>query len=92
MEFDNFLKNQTEEQKQLSSRIFDLVVKRVLKKIYLRFSEEERVEMEKVFSLDGSESEKENFIKKYMFDFDEIFETEAQKIEEYLKLKIESEI
>jgi len=74
-----FLENLTEEQKRLGSRIFDLIVGRVLKRVYLSLDESGKKNMETIFLSDDSK-EKEKFVKKYAPDFKEIFKEEAGEI------------
>jgi hypothetical protein len=80
-----------EEQQKLGLKIFDLVLDRVLRKIYYNFNESNKADMDKIFS-SGGEKEKKDFIKKYIPDFDKIFKEEAGKIEEELKIEIEKQI
>ncbi len=75
-----FLENLTEEQKDLSSRIFDLAIGRVLKKAYLGLAENDKKTMEAVFLADNNK-EKEEFIKKYIPDFKKIFKEETKEVE-----------
>ncbi len=80
-----------EDQKKLGLRVFDLVLDRVLRRVYLEFNEAEKSEMEKAFSSD-SDKEREKFIKKYVPNFKELFEEEAKKIEAELKVEIEKQV
>jgi predicted glycosyltransferase involved in capsule biosynthesis len=91
MASNKFLENLSAEQKNLGSRIFDLVIGRVLKKAYLNLDEKGKENMEKVF-LSDDDKEKENFVKKYMSNFKIVFEEEAQKIEEEIKAEIEKQV
>ena len=91
MESDNFLENLTLEQTELSSRIFSLIIGRVLKRAYLGFNEQIKKEMDEVF-MTGTEEEKTDFMEKKIPDFKNIFDEEAKKIEEALKLEIEKEL
>ena len=88
---DNFLNNLTLDQKTLNSRIFNLVIGRVLKNAYSGFDEKIRKEMDEVF-LSGSDEQKAIFMEKNIPDFKKIFDTESIKIGEELKLEIEKEI
>jgi hypothetical protein len=85
------LEELSEEQKNLSARVFDLVIGRVLKNAYLDFSEEVKKEMDKVFNF-GNGKEKEDFVKKYIPNFEKIFKEEAKKFEEEIKLDIASQV
>lgn len=86
-----FLKELSAEQINLSSRIFDLVIGRVLKRAYLNLNEAERKDMESVF-LSDNDKEKEKFIKKYIPNFKKLFEEAAKKIEEEIKVEVEKQI
>ena len=74
-------------QKNLSLKIFDLVIGRLLKRVYSNFDEKDKKNMEKVFLSDG-DKEKQKFIKKYMPNFEKLFAEEAKKIEEEIKMEI----
>lgn len=87
----NILDKLSPEQATLNVRIFNLILSRVLKRIYLGLDEASRKKMEEVFISDD-DKEKEKFTKKYMPDFKVIFEEESRKIEEELKLEIEKQI
>ena len=84
----NFLDNLSDDQEYLNMRVFNLIIGRVLKIVYLGLSENDKENMEKVF-LSGNDKEKEDFIKKYIPNFEEISGKEAQKVEEEIKLEIE---
>lgn len=87
----NLLKNLSVEQTDLGVRVFDLVIGRVLKRVYANFDEKGKADIEKVF-LSDEDKEKEKFIKKYIPDFKKIFKEEAKKIEEEIKSEIEKQI
>jgi hypothetical protein len=91
MESDNFLKDLSESQKELSERIFNLVVGRVLRRAYLDLDEKMQPEMARIF-FGADESAKEEFVKKYIPDFKKIFKEEAKNIEQELKSEIENKI
>ena len=83
------------EQEELSSRIFDLVVGRVLKRAYVNFDAQTKEEIGKIFSsnsVESSSEEKENFIKKHIPNFEKLFEEEAKIIEEEIKAETEKQI
>jgi hypothetical protein len=84
------LKDLTPEEMDLSSRIFDLVLGRVLKAVYLGFDEAGRKNMATIF-LSDDETQKEKFIKKHKADFKNIFTEEAKKIEKEIELEIENQ-
>ncbi len=85
---DNFLKNLTDQQEKLGLRIFDLVLGRVFKAVYARLDEAGKDYMGKVF-LVGDDKQKNEFVEKFMPDFQELFNQEAKSIEVDLKEKIE---
>ena len=89
-EADKFLQNLSDDQKKLGSRMFDLVIGRVLKVAYLNLAEAGRGEMERVFLSDDA-VQKENFIKKNIPNFKKIFDEEAKKLNEEIKLEIEKQ-
>ncbi len=70
-----------------AAKIFDLVMGRVFKSVYLKLNEDDKKKMEKVF-LSGSDNEKEKFIKKYMPNFEEIFSQEVKKIGQEIESKM----
>jgi hypothetical protein len=84
------LEELSEYQASLTPRIFDLVIGRIFKKIYLGFDEVGRKAMAKIFSGDSDE-EKEEFIKKHIPNFKKLFEGEAKKIEAEIKAEIETQ-
>lgn len=90
MAVDKFLENLTEEQKNLGSRIFNLVIGRVLKNVYLNLDENSRGNMEKTFLSDETE-EKSEFIKKYIPNLEKLLKETAEKIEEEIKEEIEKQ-
>ena len=69
----------SEDQKKLGSRIFDLVIGRVLKNIHAGLDEIGKANMEKVFLSEDEKAEGE-FIRKNAPNFKELFEEEAKKI------------
>ena len=72
------------------TRLFDLVLGKVLKRVYLDISDSERKEMEKVF-LSDDDKLKEKFVKKYIPNFKELFEEESKKIEEEIKFEMQTQ-
>ena len=85
----------SEYQRILNSRIFDLVISRVLRAAYLNLDEENRANAKKIFLSEPEgypDKEKENFIKKYIPNFKKLFEQEAKKIENEIKAEIEKQI
>ena len=91
MATNNFLNNLEDYQKDLGVKIFDLVIGRVLEKIYLGLTEKEKEAMDKIF--DGSsDEEKGKFAQKYMSNFEELFEEEGNKVEEEIKAEMEKQV
>jgi len=85
------LEELSEYQSSLTPRIFDLVIGRVFKRIYLGFDEAGRKAMAKIFSGDSDEK-KEEFIKKHIPNFKKLFKEQAEKIEAEIKEEINSQI
>ena len=85
------LEELSEYQASLTPRIFDLVIGRVFKRIYLGFDEAGRKAMAKIFSGDSDEK-KEEFIKKHIPNFKKLFKEQAEKIEAEIKEEINSQI
>lgn len=84
---EDFLKNVFKENKELAEKIFCLILGRVFKNAYLLAPDGEKPKIEKILS-SGSQKEKEEFVKKYLPDFQKVFLQEAQKIEEEIRLKM----
>ena len=87
----NFFEELSENQKAMSSRIFDLVLSRVLKNAYACFDKKTKERMDKIF-LSDDDASKEKFMKDNIPDFEKLFEEEASKIEEEIKIEIGKEI
>jgi len=87
MEEQNASSNISDKSAQMIVKIFDLVMGRVFRSIYLGLDDEGSKEMERVF-LSENDKEKEEFIKKYMPNFEELFNEEATKIAQEIKSKI----
>ena len=75
-------------QTDLNSRIFDLVIGRVLRRIYLDLNNEDRERLEKTFLSDNQKG-KEEFIKKNITKFKIFFKEETKKIEKEINTEIE---
>lgn len=82
---------QTPYQNDLQSRIFDLVIGRVFKDIYLNLDLGDREDMEKIFLSEDSKG-KEKFLRKHKLNFKKIFDEETKKIEEEIKAEIEKQV
>ena len=80
-----------EKQEEFGLRLFNLVINRVLKKVYFSLDESSRADLEKNIT-SGDEAAKEEAVKKYIPNFKELFEEQAKKIEEEIKSEIEREI
>ncbi|MCX6720864.1 MAG: DUF5663 domain-containing protein [Candidatus Staskawiczbacteria bacterium] len=76
---------------KLDSRIFDLVIGRILKKVYLAIPENDRWTMENTFNSDNDES-KIKFVTEHLPNFEQVFKEEAKKVEEEIKLEIEKQV
>ena len=88
MASDDFLKELSPYQIELGSRVFNLLVSKVLKRVYLGFDEKTKENMTAIFNSDNDQ-EKEKFIKENIHNFDELFEEEMKKIEDNIKEEIE---
>lgn len=73
--------NLTPEQTAVSQRIFNLVLGRVLAKIYKELDKKGQKEMDEVTS-SGDDEVKDKFIKKYIPDFQNVFKKELVKVSE----------
>ena len=85
---DDFLENMSEEQKALASRVFNLVVNRVVKRAYSTFDEKNKEAIDEIFAT-GDDKEKEKFIKKNIPDLGGLFAEEHKKIEDELRADVE---
>jgi len=88
---DDISYNLTPEQNALSARILNLVLGRVLKRVYSNLDSERRKEMKKVFE-SGNDAEKVKFAKKHMSNFKLLFEEEGKSVEKELKDEIMNQI
>ena len=86
-----FLGNLSENQKGLVARIFSLTLGRALKRVYSLFDEKTKEEMSRIFA-SNDETEKEDFVKEKMPDFQNIFNEETKKIEEEIRLEIREQM
>lgn len=87
----NFLDNLSVEDSDLNSRIINLILGRVFKKVYVSLDEESRKQMENVFC-SGSEEEKQAFIKNSIPNLKTLFKEEGKNIEQEIKEEIEKQI
>jgi hypothetical protein len=71
----------------MEAKIFDLVMGRVFKRVYLELDKADKKKMEEVFSSDDDKI-KEEFIKKYIPNFEELFKEEAEKIGKEIQAQI----
>ena len=88
MATNKFLEEMSPAQIDLSSRVFDLALSRVLRGVYINLGEEDRKNMETTF-LSDDDNIKEKFIKKYIPNFKKLFKEEMKKIEIKIKAEIE---
>jgi len=77
----------SEEEADLSLRIFNLIIGRVLKRIYLDFDEKVDESIKEILN----NRKNVGLAKKYMPDFKKIFDEEAVKIEKEIKDEIKSQ-
>ena len=88
---EKFLDDLSLYQKELSLRIFDLVISKVLKNAYANFDEKTKEDMEIIFDSENTQR-KEEFIKNNIPNFNELFENEIKKIENDIRREIEKKI
>ncbi|MCX6721991.1 MAG: hypothetical protein NTY04_02280 [Candidatus Staskawiczbacteria bacterium] len=79
------------QQEKFGLRIFNLVINRVLKKVYFSLDEASRLDLEKNIT-SGDEKAGEKAVKKYIPNFEELFEEQAKIIEKEIKEEIAKEI
>lgn len=79
-------KNKTS--KKIISRMNSLILERMLKNIYSTFDELGKKEMTNIF-FSRNKKAKEKFVKKYLPNFKNIFNTEAEKLKKEIKKEIE---
>jgi len=82
-----FTKDLSASQMDLSSRTLDILVARILRKVYLDMDQKSREEMDRIFA-GTNDKDKENFLKKYIPNSEKLFEEEAKKLEKELKTEI----
>jgi hypothetical protein len=84
---DDNTNNLTPEQFDLNERIFNLVLNKVLQKVYKGLDEKGKKEMDGATASDDK-NEKDKFIKKYVPDFQNIFKEELIKVSEEIMERI----
>jgi predicted adenine nucleotide alpha hydrolase (AANH) superfamily ATPase len=82
MKSQNFIIPQ--KQQEFSQRIMNLALGRIYKNLHSELKEKEKKEMEKIFET-GTDEQKENFIKKYLPDFEKRYKKELAEIEKELE-------
>lgn len=88
---DKILEDLSDYQVSLSFRVFDLVIGRVLKRVYSDLDEAGKKDVEEAF-LSDDDDRKDKIVKKYIPGFKELFEQEAYKIEEEIKSEIGKQV
>ncbi|MEI7424517.1 MAG: hypothetical protein WCK10_00095 [Candidatus Staskawiczbacteria bacterium] len=84
-------KNISQKQEEMALRIFDLIIGRVLKQVYLRLDENGKKDAERVFT-SNNDKDKDEFVKKYIPDFKKLFKEESKNIENELKIDVENQV
>jgi len=84
MEGQSVLNKISPQQQEFAERLMNLAIGRAFKSVYLKVSDGEKKEMEKIFEL-GSDKEKEKFIEKYLPNFKQVYKEELAKLGEELK-------
>lgn len=80
--------NGTQKQQELSQKLADLILDKVLAKINVRLTDTQRKEMESVF-ISGDDNQKMSAIKKYAPDFPELLKKESAAMVQKVKEKID---
>ena len=92
----NFPENLTQAQTDSNSRIFDLILGRVLKRAYLDFDEKIKQNVKELTGSGKNPSTRlrasKKLAKKYMLDLKTLFKEEAKKIEAEIKTEIQKQI
>ncbi len=70
------------------SRILDLVLGRVSKRVHLRLDDQAKKEMQEVFG-SQDDKKKEDFTKKYIPDFQQLFEEESEQLKKDLVTELQ---
>jgi len=80
----NFLNLLPPQLKNIVADSYDLILKRALVRAYKNLTEEEKAKIAQTFA-EGSDEEKEKFLKKYLQNFPHLFLEEAKKFTEEIK-------
>lgn len=86
----NIPENLTQAQTDLNSRIFDLILGRVLKRAYLDFDKKIKENIKEIIASGDGKDKK--LSKKNMPDLKNLFKEEAKNIEEEIKAEIEKQL
>jgi hypothetical protein len=76
----------------LEEKILDLALGRAIKVAYASLSDGQQSQMQKLFSQDSSDKDKEDFFKNNVANFEEILKTEAQKLQQEIFEEIKNRI
>jgi len=87
----NILEKLSPAQSDISKRIYELVLGRVLKRVYLGLGDNSKKEMEKVF-LSNEDNLKEQFLKDNISDFESVFKEELEKINQEILEELKNQI
>lgn len=79
-----FFKLLPPELQEIAKDLYDVILERALYRAYQNLNEEKKSLMTEIFSSDN-ERAKENFLKEYLANLDEIFLEETKKIFEEIK-------
>jgi len=80
----NFLDLLSPELRSIINDSYDIVLERAIEKAYNNLAEEEKSKMALVFA-EGTDKEKEEFLKKYLQEFPQLFIEEAKKFTAEIK-------
>jgi hypothetical protein len=76
----------------LEEKILDLALGRAIKAAYAGLSTDQQSQMQKLFSQDSSDKDKEDFFKNNVANFDEILKIEAQKLQQEIFEEIKKRV
>jgi len=91
MTFADFLENITEEQASLGKRVFNLIMGRVLEKVYLGLDEPGREDMQRIFSSTDDDAKGE-FLRVHSPNLKKLLGQEAKNVEEEITAEIEKQV
>jgi len=89
---ENFLDNNNSSvTEEISFRIFDLIIGRVLQEMHSDLNENEQAKMEEIFNAEDKTKQQE-FIEKNMPKFKKFFVRELEKVQQEIILEVKKEL